>query len=55
MKKVPEISTIYKINATKHHNVQILKSGLVIDPQWPFIGASPDGVVECGCCGRGAL
>ena len=45
----------YKINATKHHNVQILNSGLVINPQWPFIGASPDGVVECGCCGKGVL
>jgi len=30
-------------------------SGLVISPHWPFIGASPDGIVECNCCGRGVL
>ena len=28
----------------------IVDSGLVISPQWPFIAASPDGVVNCKCC-----
>ena len=45
----------YTINSVKHHNLQILESGLVINPQWPFTGASPDGVVDCSCCGRGVL
>jgi len=29
---------------------------LIVDlPGWPFTGASPDGAVECTCCGRGVL
>jgi len=39
-----------RINSRLHDN---LDSGCVINPQWPFIGASPDGVIECDCCGRG--
>lgn len=30
-------------------------SGMVINPLWPFIGASPDGTITCKCCGRGVL
>ena len=33
-----------------HINLYITESGLVINPRWPFIGASPDGIVSCGCC-----
>jgi len=28
---------------------------IVINPGWPFIGASPNGIVECSCCGRKVL
>ena len=28
---------------------------MVINPKWPVIGASPDGVVNCTCCGKGVL
>ena len=24
-------------------------------PKWPHLGASPDGIVECSCCGKGVL
>ena len=44
-----------KISAPKHDDLAVTDSGLVINPQWPFIGASPDGVVECKCCGKGVL
>ena len=30
-------------------------SELVINGEWPFIGASPDGVVDCSCHGKGVL
>ncbi len=30
-------------------------SGFVINPEWPFIGATPDGVVSCACCGKGVM
>jgi len=33
----------------------VSNSVLVINPQWPFIGACPDGIVECNCCGKGVL
>lgn len=25
------------------------------NPKWPHLGASPDGIVLCSCCGKGAL
>ena len=41
---------------TQNHQSFILKqSGLLIDPANPFIGASPDGIVHCSCCGTGVL
>lgn len=27
----------------------------MIDPNYPFLGASPDGFVTCSCCGKGVL
>ena len=38
-----------------HIDFEINKSGLIIDPIYPFIGASPDGLVCCTCCGCGVL
>ena len=32
-----------------HIDLCIAENGLVINPRWPFIGASPDGIVSCGC------
>ena len=36
----------------KHDHIDLCTAecGLVINPEWPFIGASPDGIVSCGCC-----
>jgi len=45
----------YSINSKLHDNLQVLDSGLVLNPEWPFIGASPDGVIQCSCCGRRVL
>ncbi len=38
---------------TKHLNVTVTDRGLVIDPNYPYLGASPDGYVKCVCCGPG--
>ena len=38
-----------------HQNLQVLENGLVINPRWPYIGASPDGIVECDCCDKRVL
>ena len=42
-------------NRLKHHDLSVTESELVINPQWPYIGASPDGFVNCLCCGKGIL
>jgi len=39
----------------QHRSFTVVKSGLVLDMSRPFIGASPDGLVECSCCGKGTL
>ena len=36
-----------------NHHVQ--DSGLHINPSFPHLGASPDGIVQCECCGNGVL
>ena len=43
-----------KMEATLQ-NFEIKKSGLVINTQFPHIGASPDGLVCCDCCGEGIV
>ena len=40
---------------TKHENFKISNAGLFIDNTYPFLGASPDSMVECSCCGKGLL
>ena len=39
----------------KHLNFTVALSGLVVHPGHPHLGASPDGVVSCDCCGLGVL
>ncbi|KAL5013934.1 hypothetical protein ScPMuIL_008204 [Solemya velum] len=34
-----------------HENFVVRDSGLVINPKYPFLGATPDGVASCQCCG----
>ena len=33
----------------------IIKSGLILQPSYSFMGATPDGIVHCSCCGSGTL
>ena len=40
---------------TAHAQFSVIDSGLVLNPKWPHLGASPDGIVQCECCGRGVL
>ena len=35
----------------EHQKFSIKTAGLIINPHLPYIGASPDGIVECSCCG----
>ena len=45
----------YSLLSTQHTNFHVRLSGLHIDTQHPYLGASPDGIVSCDCCGTGLL
>ena len=38
-----------------HDFFELKKCGLVLDSENPFIGASPDGIISCSCCGEGVV
>lgn len=38
-----------------HENLEIKPAGLYVDVERPYIGASPDRIITCTCCGRGCL
>ena len=44
-----------KHTTSKHSDLKVTDSGLVINPQWSHIAASPDGWVDCTCCGSGVI
>ena len=45
---------IKKMQAS-HRDFHFCKVGLMLNNQWPFLGASPDGLISCKCCGQGVL
>ena len=38
-----------------HLNLSFTAAGLHINPDFPHLGASPDGIIECDCCGEGLI
>lgn len=38
-----------------HLNLSCTAAGLHINPDFPHLGASPDGIIECDCCGEGLI
>nr|XP_054759987.1 uncharacterized protein LOC129266168 [Lytechinus pictus] len=38
-----------------HSRLSVRECGMFVDRNNPYIAASPDGIVECNCCGRGVL
>ena len=38
-----------------HSSFTVETTGLHICPNYPYLGASPDGLISCTCCGRGIL
>lgn len=46
----------YKIkSALNHSDLKITPAGLFLDVEKPYIGASPDSLVSCSCCGQGIV
>lgn len=43
------------MESKSHIDFKVQLSGLVINPSYPYIGASPDGVFTCSCCGEELL
>ena len=40
---------------TNHKGLNITRSGVYVSLEHPFLGATPDGLVECACCGKGVV
>ena len=38
-----------------HSSFEVTECGLIIDPMFPFLGATPNGLVICACCGNDSL
>ena len=41
--------------AVKHEEFLVIHCGLILDPKFPFLGTSPDGLVNCKCCNSRVL
>ncbi|XP_060771536.1 uncharacterized protein LOC132882266 [Neoarius graeffei] len=51
-----EARNVYKAHvAMQHRDFMVEDSGLIINPDYPHLGASPDGKIKCSCCGMGIL
>ena len=54
--KEREARTAYmKCMESQHIEWSVHETGLCLNPDYPMLGASPDGIVECACCGKGCL
>lgn len=42
-------------NSESHENLKLIESGLHTSTEFPFIAASPDGIISCDCCGCGCV
>ena len=38
-----------------HRNVKVRECGLILCEEMPFVGGSPDRIIECDCCGKACL
>ena len=46
----------YSMQITRRHcTFEVNESGLFLNPKWPYLGASPDGIVTCCCCTQGVV
>lgn len=39
----------------EHEKFVCTLSGLCVNPKYPHLGATPDGIVKCECCGKGLI
>ena len=49
-------SQAYIAECTKNHtDLSVLPCGLIINQSHPYLAATPDGIINCECCGSGVL
>ncbi len=47
----PFARNMYRIEeSSKHKDLVVSEHGLFVNKKYPYLGASPDGIVECSCC-----
>ena len=44
-----------EVMSTTHAEFEVEATGLYVYPKYLYLGASPDGLVTCACCGNGLL
>jgi len=49
------IAAYHHIAETDHDDFKTSQSGLFLSSQFPFLGATPDSLVSCECCGDGCV
>lgn len=45
----------YKTRMVGHTDINVKSCGLFVDQETPYLGASPDALVQCTCCGVGVV
>lgn len=55
MEEEARTAYVKEVNRQKHNNINVSSSGLFVLSGMSYIGASPDGLVDCTCCGQGLL
>ena len=53
--RIRPVGEVFMTEHTLHDTTFDSKSGLVVSTERPFLGASPDGIIQCSCCGKGLL
>ena len=48
-----EARSKYNTMSRVHKDFQVTDCGFRINPDYPYLGASPDGVITCSCCRDG--
>ena len=49
------VAAFFSIYSKEHKNAKILDCGLFLCKDVPFVGASPDRIIVCDCCGESCL
>ena len=53
--RIRPVGEVFMTEPSLHDTTFLSKSGLVVSTEWPFLGASPDGFIQCSCWGKGVL